>query len=50
MFNKNIVNVTTIGKHLGMIFDSKLSLDKHLKLVLKKISETIGLLRKFQGI
>ena len=35
MFNNNIVNVTAIHKHLGMIFDSKLSFDKHLKSVLK---------------
>ena len=50
MFNNSIVNVTTIHKHLGMIFDSRLSFDKHLKSVLKKISKTIGLLRKFRGI
>ena len=50
MFNKSIVNVTSIHKHLGMIFDSKLSFDEHLKSVLKKISKTVGLLRKFQGI
>ena len=31
MFNNSIVNVTTIHKHLGMIFDSKLSFDEHLK-------------------
>ena len=36
MFNNSIVNVTSIHKHLGMIFDSKLSFDKHLKSVLKK--------------
>ena len=50
MFNNSIVNVTTIHKHLGMIIDSKLNFDKHLKSVLKKISKTVGLLRKFQGI
>ena len=33
-----------------MIFDSKLSFDEHLKSVLKKISKTVGLLWKFQGI
>ena len=44
MFNNSIVNVTTIHKHLGMIFDSKLSFDEHLKSVLKKISKTVGLL------
>ena len=36
MFNNVIVNVTTIHKHLGMIFDSKLRFDEHLKSVLKK--------------
>ena len=40
----------TIHKHLSMIFDSKLSFDKHLKSVLKKISKTVGLLQKFQDI
>ena len=50
MFNNSIVNVTNIHKHLGMIFDSKLSFDEHIKSVLIKISKTVGLLRKFQGI
>ena len=50
MFNNNIVNLITIHKHLGMIFDSKWSFDEHLKSVLKKISKTVGLLWKFQGI
>ena len=49
-FNNNIVNLTTKHKHLGMIFDSKLSFDEHLKSALKKIRKTVGLLRKFQGI
>ena len=35
MFNNSIVNVTSIHKHLDMIFDSKLSLEEHLKSVLK---------------
>ena len=34
--NNNVVNITTIHKHLDMIFDSKLSLDEHLKSVLEK--------------
>ena len=50
MFNNSIVNVTTLHKHLGMIFDSRLSFDEHLKSVLKKISKTVGLLRTFWGI
>ena len=36
MFNNNIVYVTTIHKHLGMIFDLRLSFDEHLKSALKK--------------
>ena len=36
MFNNSIVNVTSIHKHLDMIFDSKLSFDQHLKSVLKE--------------
>ena len=50
MFNDSRINVIAIHKHLGMIFDSKLSFDEHLKSVLRKISKTIGLLRKFQVI
>ena len=48
MFNNSIVNVTTIHKHLCMIFDSKLSFDEHLTSVLTKISKTVGLLQKFK--
>ena len=47
MFHNSLVNVTTIHKHLGMIFDLKLSFDEKLKSVLKKISKTVRLLRKF---
>ena len=50
MFNNNIVNVTSIHKHLAMIFDFNLIFDKHLKSVLKRISKVVGLLWKFQGI
>ena len=49
-FNNNLVNVSSIHKHLGIIFDSKLSFDEHLKSVLKIISKTVGLLQKCQGI
>ena len=44
------VNLTTVHKHLGMIFDSNLSFDEHLKSVLREISKAVSLLRKFQGI
>ena len=36
MFNNSIVNVTSIHKHLDMIFYSKLNFDEQLKSVLKK--------------
>ena len=45
-----LVNLTTVRKHLGMIFDSKLNVDQHLQSGFKKISKTVGLLRKFRGI
>ena len=48
MFNNKTLNLTTAYKHLDMTLDSKLSFDKHLKLLLSKISKTIGLLKKFQ--
>ena len=35
MFNNEIVNLTSNYKYLGIIFDSKLSFDKHVKPVLK---------------
>ena len=35
MFNNEIVNLTSNYKYIGIIFDSKLSFDKHVKSVLK---------------
>ena len=49
MFN-NVVNLTAIDKHLGMILDSKLKFDENFKSMLIKISKTVGVVRKFQGI
>ena len=36
VFDNNIVNVTSIHKHLGLIFDLKLSFDERLMSALKK--------------
>ena len=36
VFGNNIVNVTSIHKHLGLIFDLKLSFDERLMSALKK--------------
>ena len=49
-FNNNQVANTPEQKHLGMILDSKLDFEEHLKSKLAKVSKTIGLLRKFQNI
>ena len=49
MFN-NKVNLNGTHEHLRMISDLNLSSEKHTKSVLSKISKTIGLLQKFQGI
>ena len=37
-------------KHLGMMLDSNLSYEHHIKSILNKVNKTIGLLRKFQLI
>ena len=39
-----------IHKHLGMMPDSNLSCEHHIKSVLNKVNKTFGLLRKFQLI
>ena len=49
-FNNTVVIQSTTHKHLGMILDTKLDLQGHLKDKLSKISKTIGLLRKLQKI
>ena len=45
-----VVIQSTNHKHLGMILDTKLEFQEHLKDKLSKISKTIGLLRKLQKI
>ena len=49
-FNNTVVIQSTTHKHLGMILDTKLDFQEHLKDKLSKISKTIGLLRKLQKI
>ena len=49
-FNNMVVIQSTTHKHLGMILDTKLDFQEHLKDKLSKISKTIGLLRKLQKI
>ena len=49
-FNENVVQQTTLQKHLGMFLDSKLNFSEHLKTILQKANKTIGLLRKLQAL
>ena len=37
-------------KQLGIVLDDRLSFEEHLKMVLKKVNKTIGLLRKLNNI
>ena len=46
-FDNKPVKSTQIHKHLGMMLESNLSYDHHIKSILNKGNKTIGLLRKF---
>ena len=41
---------SSFQKHLGLTLDIKLNFSEHIKSIAKKISKTMGLLRKFQQI
>ena len=47
-FNNMVLIISTTHKHLGMILDTKLDFQEHLKDKLSKIRKTIGLLRNLQ--
>ena len=49
-FNITSVPQSSSQNHLGVILDSKLIFDEHLKMVSLKISKTLGLLRKLQNL
>ena len=49
-FNNTAVIQSTTHKYLGIILNTKLDFQKHLKNKLSKISNTIGLLGKLQKI
>ena len=49
-FNNKSVEQVPSQKHLGMILDSKLNFQDHLKNILNKMNKTIGLLRNLQNI
>ena len=50
LFNNASVTWTSPQKHLGIILDNQLKFDDHIKIVFRKISKTIGLLRKLHNV
>ena len=50
IFNNNIVTQSLIQKHLGMLLDTNLDFQEHLKSIFSKVNKTIGLLRKLHHI
>ena len=49
-FNNKSVKQVPSQKQLGMILDSKLNFQEHLKNILNKVNKTIGLLWNLQNI
>ena len=48
-FNNNTVTESVTQKHLGMLLNTKLDFQEHLKSLLKKVNKTIGLLLKLHN-
>ena len=49
-FNNTNVSQSSSQKHLGVMLDSKVIFDEHLKMVSLKTSKTLGLLRKLHNL
>ena len=45
--NNNNIPETNLQKHLGVVLDNRLSFEDHLKMILTKVNETIGLFANF---
>ena len=50
IFNNNIVTQSITQKPLGMVLDTNLNFQEHLKSIFSKVNKTIGLLRKLHYI
>ena len=48
-FNNSNVKKTAFQKHLGLILDSQLNFEKHLKTTFSKVNNTIGLIRELRN-
>ena len=49
-FNNNPIESVSSQKHLGMILDTKLNFQEHIKSIITKVNKTIRLLRKLQNL
>ena len=47
--NNTNVKQTAFQKHLGLILDSQLSFEEHLKIIFSKVNQTIGLIWKLRN-
>ena len=50
LFNNISLRNNLFQKHLGLTLDIKLNFSKHIKSITRKISKTLGFLRKFEQI
>ena len=50
LFSNIPLSNSLFQKHLGLTLDIKLNFSEHIKSITRKISKTLGLLRKFQQI
>ena len=48
-FNNNILTQSVTQKHLGILLDTKLDFQEHLKSILNHVNKTIGLLGKLHN-
>ena len=48
-FNNKSVQQVSSQKHLGLILDTSLTFDGHIKAITSKVSKTVGLLRKLNN-
>ena len=48
-FNQNLVKSSSTHKHLGMVLDTRLDFNLHLKNVQNKVNKTVGPLCKLQN-
>ena len=49
-FNHNTISLTESQKHLRIVLNSRLNFKEHLEIIFRKVSKTIGLLRKLQDL